>query len=694
MGYRIAIDVGGTFTDVVVADDTGRLTIGKGLTTKERIFHGMERGLAVVAEQRKEPSVRTLLQKAEMFIYGTTTATNAVLEGRTAKTVFLTTEGFPDILVLREGGKPNAYDFTMPYPEPYVPRRLTFEIRERINAEGEVLIPLDEVRARSVLQHLSSQRIEAIGVCLLWSIVNPMHENALAKLIDEELPGVSYSLSSQLNPIIREYRRASSTVIDASLKPLMQQHLREVTEDVRRAGFTGEILGATSSGGVMRLSSVAERPIYSVRSGPALAPVIALAYTKAELGQLDVITCDTGGTSFDVSLVRDGVIKSTRETWLGGQWVGHMTGLSSVDVRSIGAGGGSIAWIDTGGLLRVGPESAGANPGPACYGRGGARPTVTDAALGLGYLNPDYFLGGRMRLNVEAARHAVDTIATRLGQSLDATAQAILTIASEAMVQAIQEITVNEGVDPRETLVVAGGGAAGLNMVAIAQELGCRQLLIPRTAGALSACGAQYSDIVAEFSISKLTVTNHFAYDHINTALQSLAHEMDTLETDLRRWGITDCRRDFFVEARYPTQVWELEVALARGSFAGPDDVAALVDGFHRTHERVFAVKEAGAAVECLHWKARLTGLLKRPPLEGPHTTVSSQKATMSTRRAVYFADRGRSEVPIYLGPPLAPGSEMDGPAIIEEPTTTIVLYPQSRAQVTALGNYLVTINQ
>jgi len=694
MGYRIAIDVGGTFTDVVVADDTGRLTIGKALTNREHIFHGIERGLAVVAEQLNEQCVQTLLQKAEMFIYGTTTATNAVLEGRTAKTAFLTTAGFPDILVLREGGKPNAYDFTVPYPEPYVPRRLTFEIRERINAEGEVLLPLDETHARSVLQQLHVQRIEAIGVCLLWSIVNPVHENALAQLIEEALPGIPYSLSSQLNPIIREYRRASSTVIDASLKPLMQHHLREVTEDVRRAGFTGEILGATSSGGVMRLLALAARPIYSVRSGPALAPVVALAYAEAECGQHDVITCDTGGTSFDVSLVRDGVIKSTRETWLGGQWVGHMTGLSSVDVRSIGAGGGSIARIDTGGLLRVGPESAGSNPGPACYGRGGTRPTVTDAAVVLGYLNPAYFLGGRMSLDVEAARRATETISTRLGQSLDETAQAILTIASEAMVQAIQEITVNEGVDPRETLVVAGGGAAGLNMVAIAQELGCRQLLIPRTAGALSACGAQYSDIVAEFSMSKLTVTNNFAYDQVNATLQSLTDDMNALEADLRRWGITDCRRDFFVEARYPTQVWELEVALAQGRFAGPDDVMALVEGFHRTHERVFAVKEPNAAVECLHWKSRLTGLLKRPPLERSPVTLASRKARAHVHRAAYFTDRGSSEVPVHVGSTLEPGSEIDGPAIIEEPTTTIVLYPQSRAQVTTIGNYLITVHQ
>ena len=459
MRYRIAIDVGGTFTDVVVADETGHLTIGKGLTTRERIFQGMEQGLAVVAEQLDEPNVMTLLGKADLFIYGTTTATNAVVEGKTGKTAFLTTEGFPDILVLREGGKTNAYDFSVPYPEPYVPRRLTFEIRERINAEGEIVMPLDVEHTRSVLTKLGARQIEAIGVCLVWSIANPVHESLLGTLIEEELPGIPYTLSSQLNPIIREYRRASAAVIDASLKPLMQRHLHEIDQDVREAGFGGEILGATSSGGVMPLQTLAERPINSVRSGPALAPVAALHDTRAEVGDRDVITCDTGGTSFDVSLVRDGLIKSTRETWLGGQWIGHMTGLSSVDVRSIGAGGGSIAWIDSGGLLRIGPHSAGADPGPACYGRGGMHATVTDAALVLGYLDPAYFLGGRMQLDGRAAEQAVGTLATPLGQTADQMAQAILTLAGEAMVQAIQEISINEGVDPRETLLVAGGGA-------------------------------------------------------------------------------------------------------------------------------------------------------------------------------------------------------------------------------------------
>ena len=690
--YRIAIDVGGTFTDVVVADNTGRMTIGKGLTTRERLFHGMEQGLTVVAQQLGEPDVPTLLSQADLFIYGTTTATNAVVEGKTGKTVFLTTEGFPDILVLREGGKTNAYDFTAPYPEPYVPRRLTFEIRERVNAEGEVVVPLDVEHARSVLKRLRAQHIEAIGVCLVWSIVNPTHEATLGRLIEEELPGVAYALSSRLNPIIREYRRASATVIDASLKPLMQRHLREIAQDVSRAGFRGEILGATSSGGVMPIQELAERPINTIRSGPALAPVAALHYARAEVGSRDVITCDTGGTSFDVSLVRDGLIKATRETWLGGQWVGHMTGLSSVDVRSIGAGGGSVAWIDPGGLLRIGPHSAGADPGPACYGRGGARPTVTDAALVLGYLNPAYFLGGQMQLDVEAARQAVGTIAEPLEQTTDQAAQAILTIAGEAMVQAIQEISVNEGIDPRETLLVAGGGAAGLNMVSIAQALGCPQVLIPRTAGALSACGAQYSDIVAEFSLSRLAVTDDFAYTEVNAALQSLHAEMDTLESELRGRGLRNFKRAFFVEARYPTQVWELEIPLEKDRFDGPQDVAALVQGFHRVHERVFAVKEEGAEVECLYWKGRLTGLLDRMQPDRPPARDTPRGAMPHAHRSVYFAGQGRTDTPLYLGSALEPGMQLHGPAIIEEPTTTIVLYPHSVAQVAPLNNYLISI--
>jgi len=390
VAYRIAVDTGGTFSDVVLLDESGRLSLSKAPTTPRRVFDGISEALSVAASER-DLAMPDLLARADVFVYGTTAATNAIITGKTARTAFLTTEGFPDTLVLREGGKLSPFDFRAPYPKPYVPRRLTFEVRERITSEGEIRVPLDTDRLLATLAQIRAAGVEAIAVSLLWSIINPIHEEAVAELLEKELPGIPYTLSHRLNPIIREYRRASSAAIDASLKPLMQRHLREMEEDLRAAGFAGELLVVSSFGGVLNLDDVATRPIYSVNSGPAMAPVAGSVYAGESA---NAIVCDMGGTSFDVSLIRGGYIKFTRETWLGGMFTGHMTGLSSVDVKSIGAGGGSIAWIDPGGLLRVGPDSAGAVPGPSCYGRGGEEPTVTDAALVLGYIDPEYFLGG------------------------------------------------------------------------------------------------------------------------------------------------------------------------------------------------------------------------------------------------------------------------------------------------------------
>ncbi len=340
------------------------LWVSKAPTTPERVFDGIAQALDHGATERGLTR-ESLLRATSVFIYGTTRGTNAILTGATARTAFLTTEGHPDTLVLREGGKLNPFDFRHAYPAPYVPRRLTFEVRERIDSEGRVTVPLDEAALRDTRRDPELE-VEAVAVCLLWSIVNPVHEERVGELLEEELPGVPFTLSHRLNPIIREYRRASSTAIDASLKPLMQRHLDEMARDLRAAGFGGELLVGTSFGGVLGVRDVAARPIYSVNSAPAMAPVAARVTRRQER---NVIVCDMGGTSFDVSLVRDGYIKFTRETWLGAQFTGHMTGFSAVDIKNIGAGGGSIAWIDAGGLLRVGPQSAGAQPGPACYGR-------------------------------------------------------------------------------------------------------------------------------------------------------------------------------------------------------------------------------------------------------------------------------------------------------------------------------------
>ncbi|MGE3600852.1 MAG: hydantoinase/oxoprolinase family protein, partial [Dehalococcoidia bacterium] len=649
MSYRIAVDTGGTFTDVVVADPAHNLTVNKALTDHGRVFTGIREALSVTADALGV-SLGHLLANTSIFIYATTRATNAIIEGKTARTAYVATKGFRDTLVLREGGRPNAYDFTLPYPEPYVPRRLSFEIDERIDAEGNVVRPLDEDTARAVLRRIKAAKVEAIGVSLLWSVANPRHEERLGELIAEELPGIPYTLSHRVNPVVREYRRASAAVIDASLKPLMQQHLGNLAIDLEAAGFRGELLAATSFGGVMNVADLAERPIYSTRSGPSMAPIAGKVYGAAEVGSRDVIICDTGGTSFDVSMVRDGDVVFTRETWLGGRFVGHLTGLSSVDARSIGAGGGSIAWVDPGGLLHVGPQSAGSQPGPAAYGNGGMLPTVTDAATVLGYLNPHNFLGGRLSLDVDAARRAVATVSKPLGLSVESAAAGILRIASEHMVQAVQEITVNEGVDPRECLMVAGGGAAGLNIASVVKELGLKRVLIPRTAGGLSACGAQFSDIISEFSASSLLVSQNFGYAEAKRVLDSLDARMEPVARDLLARGVVDVERRYFVEARYEGQVWELELPLRAPRIANEQDLAGLVEDFHTVHHRVFAVADPGSNVEILFWKARLTAVVDKPRLV---RTAGGQSPGPKSHRRTYFPETGAVEAGCYDGPAL-----------------------------------------
>ncbi|KMS56799.1 hydantoinase/oxoprolinase family protein [Sphingobium cupriresistens] len=686
MSYRIAVDTGGTFTDVVVADPLHNLTVNKALTDHSRVFNGIKEALGVTAAGLGV-SLDDLLSDTSIFIYATTRATNAIIEGKTAKTAFLTTRGFKDTLVLREGGRPNAYDFSISYPAPYVPRRLSFELDERVDAEGNVIIALDEAQVREVLQQLKQRDIEAIGVSLLWSIANSDHERRVGELIAEELPGVPFTLSHSVNPVIREYRRASSAVIDASLKPLMQTHLKNLAIDLEAAGFKGELLAATSFGGVMSVEALGERPIYSTRSGPSMAPIAGKVYGHAELGARDVIICDTGGTSFDVSMIRDGDVVFTRETWLGERFLGHLTGLSSVDARSIGAGGGSIAWVDPGGLLRVGPQSAGSQPGPAAYGNGGELPTVTDAATVLGYLNPANFLGGRLKLDVDASRRALATVADPLGLSVEEAATGVMKIASEAMVQAVQEITVNEGVDPRECLMVAGGGAAGLNIAAVVKEIGAKHVLIPRTAGGLSACGAQFSDIISEYSATLLLDTRNFDFRRANDVLAGLDGQMDGVASDLEARGVLSIERRYFVEARYEGQAWELELPLRSNSFDGQSAVDQLIQDFHAVHERIFAVTDPGSPVEILFWKARLTAVVNKPSL-----VASNDGGTDAprSRRTAHFEETGSVEIGSYDGPALRVGSRIAGPAVIEEPTTTIVVYPGMTAIVTSYRNYLI----
>jgi N-methylhydantoinase A len=686
MTFRIAVDTGGTFSDVVVTNsDTRQLWVSKALTTYDRVFHGISDALGLVSAEIGV-TLSELLSKTTLFTYGTTFSTNAIITGDTAKTAFLTTSGHPDTLVLREGGKQNPFDFRGQYPEPYVPRRLTFEVIERINSEGEILLDLDEGDVVRIARELREKRVEAVAVCLLWSIMNPAHELRVGEILLREIPGLPITLSHQINPIMREYRRASSAAIDASLKPLMQGHLRTMKEDLVKSGFMGQLLVGTTFGGVLSVDDVAQRPIYTVNSAPAMAPVAGRANAPDEES---IIVCDMGGTSFDVSIVRDGYLKFTRETWIGEQYTGHMTGLSAVDIKNIGAGGGSIAWIDSGGLLRVGPQSAKSTPGPACYGRGGELATVTDASVVLGHIDPDYFLGGRIKLDHAASIRAItEHVAKPLGMTLYKAAHAILAIATENMVNAIRSITINEGVDPRQSLLIAGGGAGGMTIAGIANLLESDRVLVPRTAGALSASGGLFSDIVTEFSVSRRTDTRNFDYSTINEDLAKLDQKIDAF---FQRIGTREDQqsREFFVEARYPHQVWELEVPLRGSRFENADDVDAMIATFHKVHERVFAVSEPGQGIECIYWKARASAYLPKPNLVSKMSSADEKLTPVAVRDAWFGSDLPEKTAR-YDGMTLGAGRVLIGPCVIQEPTTTIVILPGWDAEVLPTGDYMM----
>lgn len=692
MSLRISIDTGGTFTDAVIADGSGIRAVGKALTNVERNFLGVTAAIENAAAQL-QLGLEQALHQTDVFIYGTTRATNAIVTGGTARTAMLLTEGFSDILVYRQGGKTSPHQLNVDYPDPYIPRSLTFEVPERVTAAGDVHLALDETAVVNVLSDLREQAIEAVGVCLLWSIANGQHERRIGELIETHLPGVPYTLSHELNPILREYPRASSTAIDASLKPVMQEQLRLLESNLRGIGYDGDILVSTTLGGVMHVEDVIARPIYLVKSGPSMGPVAGSAYAALENIGDNALVVDTGGTTFDVSLVRNGVLAHSKETWLGPIYTGHLLGMASVDVRSIGAGGGSIAWLDNGGLLHVGPQSAGAKPGPACYGLGGTDPTVTDAAMVLGYLNPQHFLGGRMGLDSNAARVALQPLATALNRSLEDAALAVLTVADENMIKAIQEITVKEGINPAETVLVAGGGAAGLNVLPIARSLGVKRVLMPSTAGALSACGAHYSDIVNEVMQSKFTLTDAFDFAGVNETLQTIQAQLEAFAARLRERGLHEFEKSLSLEARYAGQIWEIEIPLKVESFSTDQDIVALINDFHDEHERVFAVRDMENPLECINWKGRIAALRHTQTMTAA-PAASAFDATAQTTRCAYFGEirAQASETAIYYGETLQPGARIKGPAIIEEPTSTLVVYPGLDVTVTAHGHYLVEI--
>jgi len=686
---RFAVDTGGTFTDLVFEDDAGSLHMFKAQTTPHDPVEGILAAVQIAAESMSI-TMEELLSQGELFIHGTTHAVNAIITESTAKTAFLTTKGHRDMLVLREGGRLEPFNFSVPFPKPYIPRAVTFEVPERISSGGEVLEPLDEEAVVEIIQRLGDLKVEAVAVCLLWSTVNPVHENRIGELLHEHLPDAPYTLSNVLNPILREYRRASSACIDASLKPLMTRYLGGLSQRLREAGFKGRLLMLTSKGGVMDLEDLVAAPIHAIGSGPSMAPSAGRYYAQMDAEATTAVVTDTGGTTYDVSLVRRGVIPMTPETWIGQRYRGHTVGFPSVDVKSVGAGGGSIAWVDEGGLLHVGPISAGAVPGPACYGKGGTRPTLTDASLVLGHIDPAFFLGGAMKLEVERAATAIEEqVARPLGLDLLEAASAILRLATENMVGAIEEITIHQGMDPRKAVLVGGGGAAGLNAVAISRRLGCKMVIIPEVVAVLSAAGALISDLHADYRALFYTASDSFDFDGVNTTLDSLTTKCQAF-IEGPGAGALEQSIELYAEARYRDQIWEIDLPLQIGRFEKPEDVVRVREGFDRLHEEVFAFRDPDSEVQFVGWRATVRCQLRERDL-GNLAKDKLYEAKVPPSRKAYFAGAGMVETRVKLFKAMKPNVPLEGPAIIESPLTTVVIEPGAKVVRKRSGSLIIT---
>ena len=686
----MACDTGGTFTDLIV-EDGETLKMFKSSTIPSDPVQGVLNAIGLAAAEYDMP-VENFLKGATTFIHATTRSINAVLTGSTAKTAFFTTSGHKDILLFREGGRIEPFNFSVEFPAPFVPRSLTFEIDERIDNTGNVIKELDIASIEVAINHCKVRKVEAIGVCLLWSIANPKHETRIGDMISRILPGVPFTLSHKLNPTLREYRRAISACLDASLKPLMFEYLDGLESRLNSAGFLGRVLMVTSQGGIMDAADVARSPIHSLGSGPAMAPIAGEHYAKQATKKKSVIIADTGGTSYDVSLVRDGRIPWTRETWLGQRFRGHMTGFPSVDVKSIGAGGGSIAWVDSGGLLHVGPQSAGSSPGPVCYDAGGTEPTVTDCAMALGFIDPSFFLGGAMQLNEQKAKAAIEVkVAKVLKISTEEAAQAVLALATEKMVGAIEEITVNQGIDPKSACLIGGGGAAGLNANAVARRLGCSKAIIPNVGAALSAAGALMSDLSSEFAQISFSSGKTFNFTQINTILKRLTDQCEVFQAGPGS-NSKSYKIEYFVEARYPQQIWEIDVPVAKGHFENEKDVKELMNAFHSVHEGIFEICDLDSDVEFVTWRAKISCQIRDKIIDKLDIS-SAGKAKLNASRPVFFEKIGWVDTKVFSFEHIDTSEIISGPAIVESSFTTVVIEPGSKSYIDQAGSLIIEVS-
>jgi len=682
MAWSVGVDVGGTFTDFCASNEQdGRIVVHKTLSTPDNPALAIADGLQALCE-------RAGIDPAEIsrFSHGTTVGTNTLIERKGGKVAVITTNGFRDLMEIGRQTRPKIYSIQEDYPPPLAPRKRCFEVVERVGANGEIIEALAEESILDAVRSVRECGAEACAICLLFSFRFDAHERAIAARLRSALPEVHQSLSSDIYPEIREYERFSTTVLNAYLQPVFDSYLT-VLERTLGEYVPNAVVGINqSNGGLTSVERARRYPVRTVLSGPA-AGVMGAVHGAACTSFRDVITLDMGGTSADVGLIRqrEADVGTSRDV------AGVPVRLPMLDIHTVGAGGGSIAWFDRDGLLKVGPLSAGADPGPACYGTGGKDPTVSDANVVLGRLDPAGLLDGAMSLDVDAARRAIFPVARRIGFAVEAAALGIIEIVVSNMVRAVRKISVERGYDPREFALMPYGGAGGLHAVDVARALSMRTVIVPRAPGILCAHGL----VVADHKEDRVRSTRVRICEHYRERVHPI---LATLDDELTAWfeservDETARHRLITLDMRYVGQNYELRVPLPGATITSLPESDEIVEMFFREHERSYGYHSAGDNVEIIN--VRLTGLGRRSPhrSDAPLPVGVRAAPEPASVRPVYFRAETPHATPIYRRSDLVPGHGLDGPAIVSQMDATTVIAPNDRLSVDAQSNLIVEV--
>ncbi len=675
--YWIGIDTGGTFTDLVLAEPAaGRWVYHKVPTRTADPAAGILDGIGELLQQAAVDAAQV-----EFLVLGTTLATNAVLEGKWAKTGLITTEGFRDVIELARQRRPDYFNLDKVKPIPPASRDCRIEVAERVAVDGEVIRALDEAGVRAATQALQAAGVQSIAICFLHAYRNPAHEQRARELVEASWPGVTVCASHEVLAEFREFERCASTLVNASLMPVMASYLDRFDAGVRALGVPRSPRVMQSNGGAVTPAAVKRLPINTFFSGPA-GGVIGSARLGARIGQPDLVTFDMGGTSTDVCLIKAGEPAKKSQREMGGFPVRTRT----LDIHTIGAGGGSIAWIDAGGLLKVGPRSAGAYPGPAAYGRGGTEATVTDANVVLGRLSPHSLLGGRMPMHPEKAHAAIAALAGRLGVDPVRASAGVIEIVNVNMMGALRVISIEQGEDPREFALVAFGGAGPLHAVEVAAAMGMRHVLVPARPGLLSAEGLLQADQRGDFSLTRLLTLAAAQLPAIDSGFAELRRRGEAWLAEEQASGQTPVA-EWSADLRYVGQSFELVVPLARGGLDA-EAMRALVVAFHARHREYYGYDIPDQDVELVNLRLALTVPRPRPAFAAPAAAVD----LAAGRRDVWFPATGYVSSVVYDRAALAPGATFDGPAIIEQMDATTVVPPGASVRVDEAGNMHVLL--